>query len=203
MLGVVPNGIMLERFIGDDHVEGRRSGLLWLGRICEEKAPHLALEIARNAGLPITLAGQVYPFSYHQQYFEREVMPLLQAMPEARWLDSPSFTQKLQLLRYAEALLITSQVDETSSLVAMEAAACGTPVVAFHRGALSQVVANGKTGFVVSDVAEAAEALTRIKNISADTCRDYARQHFSSRRMANSYVEMYKTVLARRTAISL
>ena len=203
LLGAVPNGIALDRFVCDDNVESQRSGLLWLGRVCEEKAPHLALEIARNAGLPIALAGQVYPFSYHQQYFQREVMPLLHAMPAARWFDSPSFSEKLHLLRCAEALLITSQVDETSSLVAMEAAACGTPVIAFHRGALSEVVSDGETGFVVSDVSEATEALTKMKDISQNTCRNYARQHFSSERMAECYAEMYKTVISRRTAIRL
>ena len=132
--------------------------LLWLGRICQEKAPHLALEIARTTGSAITLAGQVYPFSYHQQYFEREVLPILRECPTARWIDSPSFEEKRRLLQSAEALLITSQVDETSSLVAMEAAACGTPVIAFDRGALAEVVEHGKTGFVVSDIAEAVKA---------------------------------------------
>ncbi len=72
LAGVVPNGIALDCFEAPS-VErtNYRKGLLWLGRICEEKAPHLALDIAERAGLPITLAGQVYPFSYHQQYFER------------------------------------------------------------------------------------------------------------------------------------
>ena len=72
LAGVVPNGIALDCF-GDaaEAASGirNREGLLWLGRICEEKAPHLALEIAAQASLPITIAGQVYPFSYHQQYF--------------------------------------------------------------------------------------------------------------------------------------
>jgi glycosyltransferase involved in cell wall biosynthesis len=203
MLGVVLNGIAMDRFTDQENVSEERSGLLWLGRICQEKAPHLALEIAGNAGFPITLAGQVYPFSYHQQFFEGEVAPRLRAMPDVGWIDTPSFPEKLRLLRRAEALLITSQVDETSSLVAMEAAACGTPVIAFNRGALSEVVAHGKTGFVVSDVTEAAEALTRITDISADTCRNHARQNFSGRRMAHDYAEMYKTVFSTRISASL
>ncbi len=88
MLGVTANGIALERFLTSEIGVGvpgekppsvihKRSGLLWLGRICQEKAPHLALEIARNTGSAINLAGQVYPFSYHREYFERQVLPIL------------------------------------------------------------------------------------------------------------------------------
>src|SRR5581483_4357314 len=94
LVGVVPNGIVLDRFGPEHHANdngnsSRQQGLLWLGRICEEKAPHLALEIAACAGLPITLAGQIYPFSYHQQYFKREVAPRLQQMPNATFITSP------------------------------------------------------------------------------------------------------------------
>jgi glycosyltransferase involved in cell wall biosynthesis len=200
MLGVVPNGIALERFTGDEEeLAVPRSALLWLGRICEEKAPHLALDIAKRAGLGITLAGQVYPFSYHQQYFEREISPRLQMMANARWVESPSFTEKVRLLRTAKALLITSQVDETSSLVAMEAAACGTPVIALDRGALPEVVRNGLTGFVVNNVSEAAEAIGAINRISGEACRKYAQLNFSSSRMAERYAEMYEALCSRRT----
>ena len=92
MLGVVPNGIALENFgpdlpDGAEQDQGTRKGLLWLGRICEEKAPHLALEIAERAGLPITIAGQVYPFSYHQQYFDREVAPRLQQSAKTTFIS--------------------------------------------------------------------------------------------------------------------
>ncbi|HKD13909.1 MAG TPA: hypothetical protein VKE71_05115, partial [Candidatus Angelobacter sp.] len=72
---IVQNGIPLERF--EPNIRSR-SGLLWLGRICEEKGPHLALDIAERAKEPITLAGQLYPFSYHQQYFDREIRPRLE-----------------------------------------------------------------------------------------------------------------------------
>jgi len=142
LAGVVPNGIALDCFgASDDAVrDNGGEGLLWLGRICEEKAPHLALEIAAQAGRPITLAGQVYPFSYHQQYFDREVLPRLRSMPNARFISAPPAELKRRLLRESPALLITSLAEETSSLVAMEAAASGTPVVAFRKGAIVEVV---------------------------------------------------------------
>jgi len=192
LAGIVRNGINLERFAPG---EGARHGLLWLGRICEEKAPHLALEIAEAAGLPITLAGQVYPFSYHRQYFAAEVEPRLRRNPQARFLDSPSWEQKLKLLRSVQAVLVTSQVDETSSLVAMEAAASGTPVVAFRRGSLPEVVQEGVTGFLVENLAEAVAAVRRTGEINPEACNEHARNYFSSRRMAQNYLALYDRVI--------
>jgi glycosyltransferase involved in cell wall biosynthesis len=192
--GVIANGIPLNLF--DDPVKGpARTGLLWLGRICEEKAPHLALEIARSARLPIILAGQVYPFSYHQQYFDSEVAPHLRQAPEAALISLPSFHRKRQLLREARAVLITSQVDETSSLVAMEAAASGTPVIAFARGALPEIIRHGHTGFLVDGVEAAVAALAGIAEIDSARCRHYAREHFSSTVMAEGYARLYAQFL--------
>ncbi|HEX4602489.1 MAG TPA: glycosyltransferase [Candidatus Angelobacter sp.] len=204
MLGVVPNGIPVESFAYETlgpanesataHDPAKRAGLLWLGRICEEKAPHLALEIAGRAGLPITLAGQVYPFSYHQQYFAREVAPRLRQVPNATFISAPSFAHKRQLLRQAKALLITSLAEETSSLVAMEAAASGTPVVAFRRGALPEVVRDHVTGYVVDDAAGAVDACRRLGAIASAACMAYARKNFSSARMAEDYAQLYARI---------
>jgi glycosyltransferase involved in cell wall biosynthesis len=189
---VIPNGIVLDRFAANF---GGRKGLLWLGRICEEKAPHLALEIASRAGEPITLAGQVYPFSYHQQYFEREVLPRLARMASAIFISSPSAEHKRELLRGAKAVLITSQADETSSLVAMEAAASGTPVIAFRRGALPEIVQDGVTGFLVDSAEQAAAALQRLHLIAPSTCTAYAQANFSSHRMADRYQDLYSRIM--------
>ena len=192
MLGVVPNGILLDRFQPNF---GPRCGLLWLGRICEEKGTHVALDIAARANIPITLTGQVYPFSYHQQYFEREIAPRLQQMPNARFVSSPSSQEKRKLLREATALLVPALADETSSLVAMEAAASGTPVIAFRRGALPEVVKDGVTGFLVDGIEEAVAAISRIDQISPEACAQHARENFSSERMAEGYLKLYRCVL--------
>lgn len=194
-LAVVPNGILLEGFQPNF---GSRRGLLWLGRICEEKAPHLALDIAARSNQPITLAGQVYPFSYHQQYFDREVKPRLDNMANARFISSPTFEQKRHLLRKASAVLITSVVEETSSLVAMEAAASGTPVIAFRRGALPEIVQDGVTGFLVDGVEQAAEALKRIQTINPADCRAQAEAAFGSATMTERYWALYQATMARK-----
>ena len=200
LAGVVPNGVALDCFqLGaGSAADQSRQRLLWLGRICEEKAPHLALDIAERTQMPITLAGQVYPFSYHQQYFEREVAPRLRSIPNARFISAPPAELKRRLLREAQALLITSLAEETSSLVAMEAAASGTPVLAFRRGALREVVREGVTGFLVEDISQAVSALQQVGSISPEICVQHARKNFSAAQMAERYSQLMSGSPSRR-----
>jgi len=191
LMGVVQNGIATERFTFSNR---KRDYLLWIGRICEEKAPHEAIAAARQAGLRLILAGQVYPFSYHQQYFEREIRPHLGKGVE--FVDSPLLEQKVALLRNARALLLTSTVPETSSLVAMEAMACGTPVIATRSGAFPEIVADQQTGFIVDDVQAMAAAVAEVSRIRAAACRARVEHLFSSQRMAREYGSMYRRILA-------
>jgi glycosyltransferase involved in cell wall biosynthesis len=182
VLGVVRNGIALDRF----PLCGRKADyLLWLGRVCPEKAPHLAIAAAQRAGLPIVVAGQVYPFRWHQEYWEREVKPLIDG-DRVRWVRLPSFAEKTKLLREARALLVTSLVAETTSLVALEAMASGTPVIAFDAGALPEVVTKG-TGFLVNDVEEMARACSEVSEIRAMDCREWVRRAYSAKAMADGY----------------
>ena len=204
LAGVVPNGIALDCFEATEDVAQPtdRQGLLWLGRICEEKAPHLALDIAERAGMSITLAGQVYPFSYHQQYFARELAPRFQSMPNARFISAPSAELKRRLLRQSQALLLTSLAEETSSLVAMEAAASGTPVVAFSKGAHAEIVKEGVTGFLVEDSGHAALALQNISSINSETCVQHAEKNFSAVKMAERYSYLYESLVLRNLCAS-
>ncbi len=193
LVGVVQNGIAVERF---PFRRDKGEYVLWLGRICEEKAPHLAIGAAQRGNMPLVIAGQVYPFSYHQSYFDCEVRPHLKGFSRVRFVDTPLASQKLELLRHARALLLTSTVEETSSLVAMEAMACGTPVIAFPRGAFPEIVSDGETGFLVESVEEMAAALKQVERISPEACRARVEQHFSAARMARDYEALYRRVLA-------
>ena len=121
--------------------------------------------------------------------------PRLKQIGERHIYPGPSFATKRRLLREARALLITSLADETSSLVAMEAAASGTPVIAFRRGALPEVVQENVTGFVVADVAGAVEACGRIETISNAACTARAQENFSSGKMADGYLSLYTRIL--------
>ncbi len=194
LLGEVANGIRLEYFPPPRAERG--DYLLWVGRICPEKGTHLAIEVARRAGLALVIAGDVYPFSFHLSYFERAVRPHLQDRhSRIRYIGAPHFTEKLKLLRRARALLVTSLAEETSSLVAMEAMACGTPVLAFPRGALPEVVPEGVGGFLVDSVDEMVEALARVNNFDGTAARRHAEQYFSARRMTADYAALYRRVL--------
>jgi glycosyltransferase involved in cell wall biosynthesis len=192
MLGVVHNGIALDRF---PLTQSKGDYLLWLGRICPEKGAHLAIEVAKRAGVPLVIAGQVYPFSYHQQYFEREVKPHLdRASSDITYIEAPSFNEKLKLLANARGILVPTLARETSSLVAMEAMACGTPVVAFCKGALPEVVQHGATGFIVSSMDEMVAAVANLNHIAPEACRAHVEEDFCSQRMASDYEAMYKAV---------
>jgi glycosyltransferase involved in cell wall biosynthesis len=194
-MGVVQNGVELSRF---RFSKSRDGYLLWMGRICEEKGTHLALEVAERAGSLVVLAGQVYPFSYHQQYFEREVAPRLERLgSRARLLHQLSLDNKVALLRRARALLLPTLAQETSSLVAMEAMACGTPVIAFRRGAVPEIVEDGVTGFLVDSVEEMAQAVVLAEQIDPAACRARVEKLYSAARMVDDYERMYSSVLDR------
>lgn len=193
LIGVVENGIEVSRFPFSPR---KRDYLLWMGRICEEKGTHIAIDVAERLGLPLIIVGQVYPFSYHQQYFQREVATRLErASVKVQFVQRPSFTEKVNLLQNARALLIPALVDETSSLVAMEAMACGTPIVAFRRGALPEVVADRETGLIVERTEEMTEAVKHVHDIDPYKCRARVERFYNSLRMASDYEDLYRRVL--------
>ena len=190
--GVVPNGIALERFRCERQKE---EYVLWLGRICPEKAPHLAIDAAHKAGIRLVMGGQVYPFSWHQLYFDQEIRPRLErAGTQVQWVQEPGFEEKVELLSRARALLLPTLAPETSSLVAMEAMASGTPVIAFPNGALPEIVEQGVTGLFVNDVAEMASAIDDAASISPERSRGIAEERFSSQTMADVYERIYREV---------
>src|SRR6185369_6006297 len=146
----------------------------------------------------LVLAGQVYPFSYHRMYFESEVRPLIEARnSNVEFIEPPTFAEKVELLRCAKALLVTSLIAETSSLVSMEAGACGTPVVAFRSGALPEVVEHGRTGFLVADIPGMVRALREIEALDPAVCRREAEQRFSAATMISRYFDLYHQIAAR------
>jgi glycosyltransferase involved in cell wall biosynthesis len=189
-LSVVLNGIDNETYTVGPRT---RDHLLWLGRICPEKGVHLALEIAHALELPLLLAGPVHPFREHQQYYRDQVLPLLDN--RRQYIGPVGLERKTDLLSRASALLIPSLAAETSSLVAMEAMSSGTPVIAFRSGALPEVIEDGVTGFVVNDLEEMKAAVLKVDETSATACRTRAVRYFSSRRMAEDYLDLYARVI--------
>ncbi|HUN87382.1 MAG TPA: glycosyltransferase [Terriglobales bacterium] len=191
VMGVVRNGIRVGQF---PFKLEKQDYLLWMGRVCEEKGAHIAIEVAQRTGLPLVLAGQVYPFSYHQNYYNERVRPYL-GKSRVSFFETPTLETKTRLLANARALLVPSLVDETSSLVAMEAMACGTPVIGFRRGAIPEVIIDRVTGYVVENAEEMAEAVCQAGEINPHACRVHVESNYSAQRMAREYEKLYHVVL--------
>jgi glycosyltransferase involved in cell wall biosynthesis len=197
LLPVIENGV--SEFFGQKKFR-KRNYAICLGRICPEKGFHLAADAARQAGLPLVLAGAVFPYQAHQEYFAQEIRPRLGA--RCRFIGPIGFHRKRRWIGRARCLILPSLIPETSSLVAMEALACGTPVIAFAIGALPSIVEHGKTGFLVHDLQEMAAAIRDADQIDPEACRRAAQTRFSLRRMCTCYLECYE-MLVRRTQSTL
>jgi CelD/BcsL family acetyltransferase involved in cellulose biosynthesis/glycosyltransferase involved in cell wall biosynthesis len=189
---IVPNGVSLELFRpGGD----REPFALVLARIAPEKGLHFALDAARAAGTPLVAGGEVFPYPDHVRYFEAEVRPRLDA--QRAFLGPIGLAEKVRLLSRARCLIVPSLAPETSSLVAMEALACGTPVVARRVGALPEIIEDGRTGFLVDTVDEMASAIREVSRLSAAACRRAAEERFSHEAMIRRYAAAYARVVHR------
>jgi glycosyltransferase involved in cell wall biosynthesis len=192
LLPDVPNGAALDAPAAR---HARRRFAVALGRICPEKGFHIALDAARRAGVPLLLAGQTFPYEAHQTYFAREIVPRLDR--SRRFIGPIGPARKRRLLSAARCLLVPSLAPETSSLVAMEALACGTPVVAFPAGALPEIVEHGRTGFIVRDEQEMVLAIHAAARIEPEACRAAAQERFSLERTVERYFGLYRDLAQR------
>jgi glycosyltransferase involved in cell wall biosynthesis len=173
----------------------RREFALALGRICGEKNWHAALDAGRLADVPVLLAGSVFPYDAHRAYYESQIVPRLNCMQ--RFVGPIGPVMRHRLLTRARCLLVPSLAPETSSLAAMEALACGTPVVAYANGALPEIVEDGVTGFLVRSPDEMANAIPRCADISRARCHAMARERFDAARMLDQYFDVYRRLAAR------
>jgi glycosyltransferase involved in cell wall biosynthesis len=191
LLPVVPNGVALDA----PARHAKRSFALALGRICPEKGFHIALDAAERAEFPLLIAGAIFRYAAHEAYFVQEIAPRLDRT--RRFLGPIGMPRKRRLLSAARCLLIPSLAPETSSLVAMEALACGTPVIAFPSGALPEIVEHGRTGFLVRDDEEMAEAIHAATRIDPAACRAAARERFPLERTVERYFALYRELAQR------
>lgn len=186
LLQDIENGVDLDRF---RPAPAHEDYALVLGRVCPEKAQHVALDAASAAGIPLVIAGKVFGFPEHESYYREQVLPRLRA--PHRFIGPVTGDEKVSLIARARCLVVPSTVDETSSLVAMEALACGTPVVGFRRGALVDLVEDGDVGRLACDDAELVRALRDVDRVSRARCRAAAEARCSHTTMVARYLDTY------------
>jgi len=165
--------------------------LAFLGRISPEKRVDRAIEIARRAGLPLRIAAKVDRAD--RRYVEGEITPLL-AAPGVEYIGEIGEEQKNDFLGGAIALLFPIDWEEPFGLVMIESMACGTPVIAWNRGSVREIIDDGVTGYVVSSIDEAVDATRRAEPLSRRACRRMFEQRFLAERMARDYLELYRTI---------
>jgi glycosyltransferase involved in cell wall biosynthesis len=166
----------------------------FLGRIAPEKRPDRAIQIARSLGVPLKIAAKVDRVD--ESYFREQIAPLLDG-GGVEFIGEINEQQKDEFLGEAKALLFPVDWPEPFGLVMIEAMACGTPVLAFRCGSVSEVVENGVTGFVVNDLCEGMSALPRVMALDRRAVRRRFEERFTASRMAKDYLTIYRSLLKR------
>jgi glycosyltransferase involved in cell wall biosynthesis len=174
------------------------SYLAFFGRIHPDKGVIAAIDAAKPTGIPLRIAGIIQD----EAYFEREVMPRLDG-DRVQFIGPVAAEDRSSFLGGAVALLHLIDFDEPFGFSVVEAMACGTPVIAFDRGSMSELIIDGVTGSVVSDVPSATAAITQVGQLHRRTVRDMAVQRFSSDRMVDEYVDVYRHAIAENNRRSL
>lgn len=192
--GTVYHGLPLNRF--KPHASHGKY-LAFLGRISPEKGLDQAIEIAKRAGMELKIAAKIDRVD--QEYFDTVIRPLLKH-PLIEFMGEIGYPEKNEFLGNAYALLFPIDWPEPFGLVMIEAMGCGTPVVAYPRGSVPEVMEHGVTGFVVPDVDAAVKALALIPELDRIQIRERFEQRFSAPRMAQDYVRIYRRLMGEETA---
>jgi glycosyltransferase involved in cell wall biosynthesis len=185
-LATVYNGIDLSLYplqecSGDD--------LIFLGRIHSDKGVHLAIEVARQSGMRLIIAGIIQD----KAYFREQIEPYLNGQ-DVLYIGPVDVRGKNELFARARVLLHLNTIPERFGLVLVEANAAGVPVIAMNLGSCREVIKDGQTGFLVDNVGEAVRAVGRISEIDRSACRGRVQQYFSIQTMVEGYERVYSTI---------
>jgi glycosyltransferase involved in cell wall biosynthesis len=168
--------------------------LLFFGRIHPDKGVAEAIQVAQRVGMKLVIAGIIQD----REYFATSVEPHIDGTA-VEYLGSVGPDRRADVLGKAVALLHLISFDEPFGLSLVESMACGTPVIAFRRGSMPELIRHGETGYIVDDIEGAITAVARIRSIDRSLCRADVEQRFTSARMARDYVRVYKRILDRET----
>jgi glycosyltransferase involved in cell wall biosynthesis len=183
----VYHGIDIENFILNKE---RGSYLLYFGRIHPDKGTREAIKVAKMANMKLVIAGIIQDKPYYEQY----VQPYLDE--NIRYIGSVGPAERNTVLRNAYALLHPIHFNEPFGLSVVEAMACGTPVLAFNRGSMPEIIQDGTNGFIVSDIEEMAGRIKDLAAISREACRRTVECRFTQEQMVKEYIAVYKKILA-------
>jgi len=183
---VVYNALPIENF----PIESKKENyLLFLGRITPFKGILEAIEVAKKTNIPLVIVAKVDPVD--QEFYEKEVKDKIDGKL-IRYVGEADFAGKTEYFKKAKCLLFPILWEEPFGLVMAEALACGTPVVAFRRGSVPEIIQDGVNGFIVGDVDEMVKAVGKVETISAEKCRESVEGRFSVKRMVDEYESVFE-----------
>ena len=211
--GFVHNGVDIAQFpfrtMGD-----KRGYLFSLGRIAWWKGQRIAINVAKQSGLKLAIGGSVSDIAYFSQIrasidlafaadckeqsmeeVEEKIGQFIKGTAKVIYIGELNDLQKPVWYQFASCFLMPILWEEPFGLVMIEAMACGTPVIAFNRGAVPEIVKNGKTGFIVGTEEDMVEAVMKIGSLDSYTCRKWVEDNFSSARMTQNYLELYRRLI--------
>jgi glycosyltransferase involved in cell wall biosynthesis len=186
---VIYNGLPLNLWPNPNFSAGQY--LAFLGAINETKGTYEAIKAALLAGEPIIIAGTT---DESGEYFQQSVRPYIDG-DQVKYLGPVNFEQKQQFLAQAKAVLMPIQWNDPLPTVALESLASGTPIIAWNRSSMGEIIEDGKSGFLVSSIEEMASRIKDLDQIDRRTCRSRSELLFDSKRMARNYVHLYQTLL--------
>ena len=164
-----------------------------LGRIAPEKGVDRAIRIATRCGIPLKIAAKVDRAD--QEYYDELIRPLIESNPLVEYIGEISDNEKSDFLSGAIGLLVPIDWPEPFGLVMIEAMACGTPVIAYNRGSVPEIIDEGLTGFVVEDEISAVAAVDRLAGLNRNAIRKQFEARFTARRMALDYLAAYRSLM--------
>jgi glycosyltransferase involved in cell wall biosynthesis len=164
--------------------------LLFFGRIHPEKGVHEAIQVAQHAGIKLIIAGIIQD----EDYYRSRVEPYVDG-DAVEYVGAVGPTRRAEVLGGALALLHLISFDEPFGLSMVESLACGTPVIAFGRGSIPEIIKHGENGYIVEDIEGAVEAVAAVPSLDRSACREDVEQRFSHTRMARDYVHVYREIL--------
>lgn len=185
-LATVYNGLKVSDFTFNPKP---KDYLLFLGRIHPDKGTAEAIEIANLSKKPLLIAGLIQ----EQAYYDEKVKPFLN--DQIRYVGNLGSEQRNQLLGNASALLHPISFNEPFGMSVAEAMLCGTPVIAFNKGSMPELIKHQETGFLVNDISEAVEAVHTVSAISRKACNLWATSQFSLQKMTADYMDCYRSIL--------